>query len=201
MFELKNLPFEKNSLEGFISEKTLDFHHGKHHQAYTDKFNKALEDGKIENKTCEEIFSQISNYSKTVRNNGGGFWNHQFFWESLSSDFQKPENNILEKINSSFGSYEIFLEEFKNSAVSLFGSGWVWLVENSEGNLEIIQTKDQDNPLMDFIIEKNGKQKPLLVLDVWEHAYYLDFQNKRPDYIEKFFDYINWQKVESRILD
>ena len=198
-FELRNLPYPNNELEPNISSTTLSVHHDKHHKAYAEKFNTALETENVEQENILEIFKNISSYSRNLRNNGGGFWNHQFYFESLAKE--KEINNfskIKEKIENSFGSFENFKEEFSKSATILFGSGWTWLGIKEDGNLIIHNTRNQDNTYMDVI---NEKYTPLLVLDVWEHAYYLDYQNRRPEYIEKFFNVINWEKVEDRLVN
>ncbi len=205
MFELKKLPYELNALEPVISQKLLELHYLKHHQTYTDNFNKALQEYNLTEKSLPELFTNISNYPKIIENQGGGYYNHQFFWESLcpeNSDAQRIGEKILIAIDKSFGSYENFQKEFKEKALSLFGSGWVWLVENPDlGILEIHQSFNQESPEMDFMIERNGKVKPLLSLDVWEHAYYPDYENRRADFIDNFWRIVNWQKVEERFLN
>ena len=202
MFELKELPYKYNALEPVLSERLLRLHHQKHHQAYTDNFNKAVKDNELEGKSLEEIFANISQYPKAVENHGGGYFNHQFFWESLTSP--ESEENIISdrmrgEIENSFGSLDNFVEEFENKAMSLFGSGWVWLVKNEAGKLEIHQSFNQESPEMDFMIERNGSVKPLLNLDVWEHAYYPDYQNRRGDFVKNFWKIVNWTKVEERL--
>lgn len=196
-YNLPNLPYEYDALEPVISKNTLEFHHDKHHQTYCDKFNSALETEGIDNSNILEIFSNVSSYSPAIRNHGGGYFNHIFYWESLASpDSTKCEGAILEKINESFGSYDKFKEEFTTKAVALFGSGWTWLGLKEDGSLTIHNTANQDNTYMDVVEEK---YTPLLVIDVWEHAYYLDYQNKRPAHIEEFFKIINWDKVNQRL--
>jgi len=199
MFELKKLPYEFSALEPYISEETMSFHYGKHHQGYTNNLNKAIEKDNLQDKTIEEILSKVSSYSIAVRNNGGGYWNHNFFWESMTGDHQDITGNILEKIKNDFGSFENFKEEFTKKTLGNFGSGWTWLVENEEGKLEIINTPNQDNPLMDIYFEKNGYKKPLLAIDIWEHAYYVDYRNRRADYLEAFWNVVNWNKVNNRL--
>jgi len=195
-FELPPLPYDYDSLEPYIDEETMKIHHDKHHKAYTDKLNVAIEGNKdLQNKSAEEILTNINEVPPEIKqaviNNGGGYVNHSFFWEILEKD-KEFSGEIAEAINSKFGGFEGFKEEFKKAATTLFGSGWTWLVLN-KGELEIIQTKNQDSPL------SLGKT-PLIALDVWEHAYYLKYQNKRPDYIEAFFNVINWEKVNELFL-
>lgn len=191
-FELKSLPYAYNSLEPFIDEATMKLHHDKHHQTYTDKFNEALKNHpELQKKKAEDLLKNLNSISHEIKqaviNHGGGYVNHNFFWEILKKD-TKPKGEIEKAIIKKFGSFENFKEQFTKSATTLFGSGWTWLVLNEE-ELEIIQTKNQDSPL------SLGKI-PLLCIDVWEHAYYLKYQNKRADYIENFFHVINWNKVE-----
>ncbi|MBU2100542.1 superoxide dismutase [Candidatus Micrarchaeota archaeon] len=190
--ELMQLPFEYNSLEPFIDEQTMKIHHTKHHQAYVNKLNTALENNKeLQEKTLEELISGINSVPKeiqtAVKNNGGGVINHNFFWTVLKKD-SNFGGEIAEAITKKFGSFEKFKEEFSNAAATLFGSGWAWLVLNN-GKLEIIQTKNQDSPL-------STNKIPLLALDIWEHSYYLKYMNNRPAYIEAFFNIINWDKVD-----
>jgi Fe-Mn family superoxide dismutase len=189
--ELMQLPFEYNSLEPFIDEQTMKIHHTKHHQAYVNKLNTALEGSKkLQEKSLEELISGINSVPKeiqaAVRNNGGGVINHNFFWTVLKKN-SKFDGEIAKAITKKFGSFEKFREEFSNAAATLFGSGWAWLVLNKE-ELEIIQTKNQDSPLTE-------KKTPLLSLDVWEHSYYLKYKNDRPAYIAAFFNVINWNQV------
>ncbi len=195
--ELPNLPYEYNALEPVISSETLKVHHGKHHQAYADKFNAALESEGIEAEDILDIFKIVSKLPAAIRNHGGGFWNHIFYWESLSTPGQNEiSGEILEKINETFGSYDNFVEEFSKSATGLFGSGWTWLGLKEDGSLIIHNTSNQDNTFMDIVDEK---YTPLLVIDVWEHAYYIDYQNRRPEHIKEFFKIINWDRVNQRL--
>ncbi len=208
MFKLKKLPYDYSALEPIISEDALKIHHQKHHQAYTDNFNIAISENKIKTDFSEnsilEIFSNISKYTKAIENHGGGYWNHDFFWNSLSPEKEKniinKESNIFKLIKENFKTFENFEKEFKSKSATLFGSGWTWLVLTEDKKLKIIQTFNQENPLMDFVIKRDGKNIPLLVIDVWEHAYYVDYQNRRPDFINNFFKIINWKKVE-KMLD
>ncbi len=196
-FKLLELPYDYDALEPHIDEVTLKVHHDKHHQAYCDKFNVALKDAGIEEEDILEIFSKISDYPMAVRNHGGGFWNHNFYWESMTGKFKDISefDNLSSAIEKSFGSFDKFKEKFSNSAATLFGSGWTWLGVENDGSLVIFNTMNQDNSYMD-VVEENAI--PLLVIDVWEHAYYLKYQNKRQEYIENFFKVINWEKVSER---
>ena len=192
-FTLPELPYEYNSLEPYIDAKTMEIHHTKHHQTYIDKLNTAVKGTDLENKEIEDILKDINNVPEKIRmaviNHGGGHANHSLFWQLMTSEKQEPSEELIGEIENAFGSFDEFKEKFTNAALSRFGSGWAWLILNSEGELEIISTPNQDSPLMDENI-------PILGLDVWEHAYYLKYQNKRPDYISAFFNIINWQKVE-----
>lgn len=195
-YTLPNLPYDYNALEPYIDEQTMKLHHTKHHQAYLDKFIGAIKETPLEQEEIMSLFSKVSTLSPAIRNNGGGYWNHSFFWESMTPNFEEPSEIILNKIKESFGSFEEFKTEFSNAAATRFGSGWAWLGEKEDGSLEIYSTPNQDNCFMD-VVEQTSK--PLLALDVWEHAYYLNYQNKRPEYIDAFFKIINWKKVEERI--
>ena len=189
---LPELPYAYNSLEPFIDEQTMRIHHTKHHQAYVDKLNAAIEKyPKLKNKKAEEMIKNLNeipeDIKKAVRNNGGGHINHSFFWPLLKKDVAF-KGNIAETIKEKFGSFDKFRETFSSAALNVFGSGWAWLVSN-KGDLEISSTSNQDSPLSEGKI-------PLLALDVWEHAYYLKYQNRRPEYIEAFFNVINWKQAE-----
>lgn len=189
--ELPDLPYAYNALEPHIDETTMRIHHTKHHQGYVNKLNVALEGyDKLKGKSVEELLKDLGNVPKgirtVVRNSAGGHANHSFFWPLLKKDV-KPSGEVIEAINAKFGSFDRFKEEFSKAAISVFGSGWAWLVV-SNGNLEIMTTPNQDSPL------SQGKM-PVLVIDLWEHAYYLKYQNRRPDYVDAFFNVINWDKV------
>jgi superoxide dismutase, Fe-Mn family len=195
-FELPQLPYAYDALEPNIDKQTMEIHHTKHHQAYTTNLNGAIQGTDLENKSIEEILRNVSSAPVAVRNNGGGFYNHNLFWEILSPNGGgEPTGAVGEAINSSFGSYEKFKEEFTKAATTRFGSGWAWLCKMDGGALQICSTPNQDNPLMD-VSECNGF--PILGLDVWEHAYYLKYQNRRPEYIASFFNLINWDEVNRR---
>lgn len=191
MFELPKLPYEQNALEPFISERTIGFHYGKHHQAYVTNLNKLVAGTEFENATLEDIIKKATG---GIFNNGAQVWNHTFYWNSLTPKGKvNPEGKLADAINKKFGSFDAFKEKFSNACVTLFGSGWAWLVKTPEGDLDIVQESNAGNPL------RNGL-KPLLTCDVWEHAYYLDFQNRRPDYVAEFWKYVNWDEVEKRFI-
>ncbi|WP_020527694.1 superoxide dismutase [Flexithrix dorotheae] len=195
LFELPELQYTTNSLEPFINQDTMDVHYGKHHRGYVEKFNNALAGKTIEVSPFVDILSNVSKYGDAVRNNGGGHYNHSLFWSIMSPDGGgKPRGNFANLINDTFGSFENFKNEFKEEAMSRFGSGWVWLVVNDD-QLKIGSTPNQDNPVMD-VAEFRGV--PILGLDLWEHAYYLKYQNKRGDYVDAFWDVVNWPEVERR---
>lgn len=193
MHELPNLPYEYDELEPHLDAKTMKIHHTKHHQGYVDKLNAALEGhDELKSKNIRKLLTKIQEVPEDIKqaviNNGGGHANHSLFWEVMSPQGGNPVGEILEAINSKWGDFGTFKEEFKKAALTRFGSGWAWLVVNKNGELEIISTANQDSPLM-------TGNKPILGLDVWEHAYYLNYQNKRPDYVDAFFNVINWTQV------
>ena len=195
-FELPKLEYNYNALEPNIDAKTMEIHHSKHHQGYTNNLNNAIARTELEGKSIEEI-CKSDNLSAAVRNNGGGYFNHSLFWTILSQNGGgEPNNEVGKAINEKYGSFENFKSEFTKAAGTRFGSGWAWLCL-SNGNLSICSTANQDNPLMQ---EGCGGQ-PILCLDVWEHAYYLNYQNRRPDYINAFFNVINWEKVNNLYLE
>lgn len=174
----------------------MKIHHGKHHAGYTRKLNAAIEGTDAEGKSIEDILAHVSNHSIGVRNNGGGYYNHSLFWTVMGPNGGgNPDGAVGEQINADFGSYDSFKEEFSSAAASRFGSGWAWLLVDDAGKLVVTSTPNQNNPLMD-VVPQNGT--PILGLDVWEHAYYLNYQNRRPDYIEAFFNVINWDEVNKR---
>jgi Fe-Mn family superoxide dismutase len=190
MFELPKLKYEYDALEPHIDAKTMEIHHTKHHGGYVKKLNEAVAGTQFEGKSLEEIIKS-ENLPTAVRNNGGGHWNHSFFWEILSPQKSEPKGELLEMLNKTFGSFEKFKEEFEKSALGVFGSGWVWLILK-DGELKIVATRLQDNPLMSDVPEKG---LPIIGLDVWEHAYYLNYQNKRADYVKAFWNVVDWDKV------
>lgn len=191
-FELPKLPYEYDALEPYIDKQTMEIHHTKHHQAYVTNLNKALETAGDTGKSLEDILKNISKYPVAVRNNGGGHYNHSLFWTLMKKDGGgMPKGDVEKAITSSFGSFEQFKKQFSEAAMGRFGSGWAWLI-SSNGKLEISSTPNQDNPLMD-VAEKKGN--PILGIDVWEHAYYLKYQNKRADYIENWWNVVNWDEV------
>ncbi|HSI70192.1 MAG TPA: superoxide dismutase [Gillisia sp.] len=195
-FELPKLKYAFDALEPHIDAKTMEVHHDKHHAGYTSKLNAAIEGTDNEGKTIENILKNLDKSNSAVRNNGGGYYNHNLFWEIMSPDGGgKPEGELAQAIDSAFGSYESFKDEFSNAAATQFGSGWAWLCVHEGGKVEICSTPNQDNPLMPGV---GCGGTPVLGLDVWEHAYYLKYQNKRPEYIEAFFNVINWQEVSAR---
>ena len=194
-FELPALPYAFDALEPHIDKLTMEIHHNKHHQAYVTNLNKALEGKPEANASIEEILHNISKYPAVVRNNGGGHYNHSLFWTMIGPHAGgEPIGEIGAAIQSSFGSYDAFKGLFADAAIKRFGSGWAWLVLN-DGKLGITSTANQDSPIMDIAGEAKGA--PLLGIDVWEHAYYLKYQNRRPDYISSFFNVINWNTVEN----
>jgi superoxide dismutase, Fe-Mn family len=194
-FTLPPLPYAYEALEPHIDTETMHIHHDKHHQAYVDNVNKAIAGTEHENKTIEELVAHAGAISPAVRNNGGGHWNHTFFWDSLkNNNAAKPSGKLAEAIDVAFGSFDAFKEKFNTAGTTRFGSGWAWLIVQ-DGKLAVSSTPNQDNPLMD-IAEVKGT--PILACDVWEHAYYLKYQNKRPAYLEAFWNVVNWDVVAER---
>jgi superoxide dismutase, Fe-Mn family len=194
-FTLPNLPYTHNALEPHIDEATMQIHHGKHHQAYVDNLNKAIAGTEHENKSIEELVAAAGAISPAVRNNSGGHWNHTFFWESLAANAGgMPTPEVAAAIDSAFGSFDAFKEKFAAAGMTRFGSGWAWLGVK-DGTLAVCSTPNQDNPLMDVA---DCKCTPILGCDVWEHAYYLKYQNKRADYLAAFWNVVNWTKVAER---
>jgi len=192
-FELPKLRYAYDALEPNIDARTMEIHHTKHHAAYTNNLNFALKDTPAEKIAITDILNDISKYPVAVRNNGGGFYNHNLFWEILSpKGGGKPGGDLLDAIKKDFGSFEQFQQTFSNAAITRFGSGWAWLVKKQDGRLIVSSTPNQDNPLMDV---SEIKGFPVLGLDVWEHAYYLKYQNRRPAYIEAFWNVVNWEQV------
>ena len=194
-FELVKLGYDYTALEPHIDARTMEIHHSKHHAGYTNNLNTAVAGTDLEGKSIEDILSGVSGQSAAVRNNGGGFYNHNLYWEVIApGGATNPEGVLLDAINDSFGSVKNFQEAFVKAAVTRFGSGWAWLVLQENG-LAVSSTPNQDNPLMD-VAEVQGT--PILGIDVWEHAYYLNYQNRRPDYVNAFWNLINWDEVARR---
>ena len=199
MFKLPKLPYDYDALEPHIDARTMEIHHTKHHNGYTTKLNGAIDGTDLAEKSIEDILANVSQHSTAVRNNGGGFYNHSLFWSVMSPDGGgKPSGDLANAITEDFGSYDNFKDEFAKAAGTRFGSGWAWLVVGENGHLAVTSTPNQDNPLMD-VADTAGT--PILGLDVWEHAYYLNYQNRRPDYVEAFFSVINWDAVAERYQD
>ena len=193
-FQLPNLPYNFDELEPHIDSKTMQIHHGKHHAGYTNKLNTAIAGTDLEGKTIEDILKNLDMNNTAVRNNGGGYFNHSLFWEIMGPNCGgKPEGQLAAAIDRDFGSFDEFKSNFSSAAGTRFGSGWAWLCVDLNGGLEVCSTANQDNPLMPGECGKT----PILGLDVWEHAYYLNYQNRRPDYIEAFFNVINWGQVQT----
>ena len=199
-FTLPELGYEYDALQPYIDAETMEIHHTKHHNAYVTNLNAAIVGTEFEDKSLEYILENISKAGAPIRNNGGGHYNHSLFWKLLSPNGTKPSGEILEGINKQWSSLDNFKTEFTKAATTRFGSGWAWLVINKDGSLSINSTANQDNPLMGK--EVSGAEGfPLLGLDVWEHAYYLKYQNKRPDYIAAFYNVIDWDEVNSRLIE
>lgn len=195
-FQLQPLPYAFNALEPHIDAKTMEIHHDKHHAAYTNNLNNAIAGTEWENKSIEEILANVSKISPAVRNNGGGFFNHNLFWEILAPNAGGvPTGDIMDAINSHLGGWEKFKETFSAAATTRFGSGWAWLIVTPDKKLMVNSTANQDNCLMDI---GEAKGTPILGIDVWEHAYYLNYQNRRPDYIGAFYNVINWNAVSDK---
>lgn len=197
-FTLPALPYDHNALEPYIDAKTMEIHHGKHHNAYVNNLNGAIEGTDSEGKSLEELMQNVSAHSPAVRNNGGGHYNHSLFWTVMGSGKGgSPNGALAEAIDSAFGSFDSFKEQFAKAGATRFGSGWAWLVV-VDGKLVVTSTPNQDNPLMDVA---DVKGTPILGLDVWEHAYYLNYQNRRPDYISAFWNVVNWDEVSKRFSE
>ncbi|GAB1473754.1 superoxide dismutase [Bacteroidota bacterium] len=194
-FEFPQLPYAYDALEPFIDKLTMEIHYSKHHKAYFDNFVAAIKGKEMESMTMEQIFANIGELPAAVRNNGGGFYNHVIYWENMKVNGGKPSAKLLAAINKTFGSMDELKKLFADAGKTRFGSGWAWLSVDDKGNLFVSSTPNQDNPLMS-VADKKGT--PILGMDVWEHAYYLKYQNKRPDYIEAFWQVINWDVVSKR---
>jgi Fe-Mn family superoxide dismutase len=195
-FELPKLPYSYNALEPHIDARTMEIHHGKHHQAYVTNLNNAIAGTDAEKMSIEDICKNISKYPPAVRNNGGGHYNHSLFWTIMKQGGGgNPSGKLGDAINSAFGSFEEFKTKFNNAGITRFGSGWAWLIVGADKKLAISSTPNQDNPLMDVA---EAKGFPVLGLDVWEHAYYLNYQNRRPDYINAWWNVVNWEEASNR---
>lgn len=192
-FELPNLPYAHDALEPHIDARTMEIHHGKHHAGYTAKLNAAVEGTALEGKSITDILKNLDMSNGALRNNGGGYYNHNLFWEVMAPNAGgNPSGELAAAIDKAYGSFEAFKDAFSNAAATQFGSGWAWLCVHKGGAVEVCSTPNQDNPLMPGV---SCEGTPILGLDVWEHAYYLNYQNRRPDYINAFFNVINWAKV------
>lgn len=194
-FEFPQLPYAYDALEPFIDKLTMEIHYSKHHNAYFNNFVAAIEGSELEKQEIEEIFANISKHSAAVRNNGGGYYNHILFWENMKVNSAAPSAKLAAAIEKKFGSMEELKKQFLDAGKSRFGSGWAWLSVDEKGELFVSSTPNQDNPLMD-LVDKKGT--PVLAMDVWEHAYYLKYQNRRPDYVEAFWNVVNWEVVSER---
>jgi Fe-Mn family superoxide dismutase len=198
-FTLPNLPYSPNALEPHIDARTMEIHHGKHHQTYIDKLNGALNGhDNLANLSITDLIKDIkslpADLQGPVRNNGGGHANHSFFWQSISPNAEdSPSGNLLESINASFGDFESFKDLFAQAALNRFGSGWAWLIKDDSGKLSVTSTPNQDSPLMEGIADVTGT--PIIGLDVWEHAYYLNYQNRRPDYVSAYWSIVDWKRA------
>ncbi len=199
-FTLPELAFATDALEPFMDKETVEIHHGKHHAGYTTKLNAALEESGLTEVTLEtEVFPQISNMPRAIQTNAGQFWNHSFFWEGLAVTGQEPTGAVADALTASFGGYDGFVEEFTKYASTVFGSGWAWICKKQDGSLVVTSTVNHENPLMGGVNDEHGPLTPLLVIDVWEHAYYLKYQNRRPEFIAAFLQIVNWEKVTERM--
>ncbi len=194
-FELPSLPYAADALEPHIDTRTMEIHHGKHHNGYTTKLNAAVEGTALEGSGIDAILSGLDMGNAALRNNGGGYYNHCLFWEIMGPDAGEMSAELTQAIDNAFGSFEGFKDAFSKAAAAQFGSGWAWLCAHDDGSLEVCGTPNQDNPLMPNV---GCGGTPVLGLDVWEHAYYLNYQNRRPDYIEAFFHVVNWSEVSKR---
>lgn len=198
-FELPALPYAHDALEPHIDARTMEIHHGKHHAGYTNKLNAAIQGTNLEGKSIEDILKNLDMNNGAVRNNGGGFYNHKLFWEVMSPNGGgEPSGALADAINRACGSFDGFKEAFSAAAGTRFGSGWAWLCVHPGGKVEVCSTPNQDNPMMPGVACEGT---PILGIDVWEHAYYLNYQNRRPDYVKAFFNVINWDQVAKNYED
>ena len=195
-FELPQLDYSHDALAPHIDKRTMEIHHGKHHAGYTAKLNAAVEGTDLEGKSIDELMISLDMSNGALRNNGGGFYNHSLFWKVMSpKGGGQPSGNLADAINRDFGSFDSFKDAFSKAAATQFGSGWAWLCVQESGKLEVCATPNQDNPVMPGV---GCGGRPILGIDVWEHAYYLNYQNRRPDYIEAFFNVVSWEEVQKR---
>jgi superoxide dismutase, Fe-Mn family len=194
-FELPQIPYDYDALEPVISRETMGFHHGKHHKAYTDKLNEAVAEEGLDGLSVEEVLSRISTLSAKARNNGGGYWNHDFFWKSMCPPGSTFPSGALKDAIDAYGGLDRLMEDFNTKGAGQFGSGWAWLIKDSAGALKVTSTPNQDNPLMDDAKEPGT---PILGNDVWEHAYYLTYKNDRPGYLKAWWDLVNWDEAGRR---
>ncbi|NNF85180.1 MAG: superoxide dismutase [Winogradskyella sp.] len=198
-FELPKLKYSYDALEPYIDARTMEIHHSKHHAGYTSKLNAAIKDTALEGKSIEDILTNLDMNNKAVRNNGGGFYNHSLFWDVMNPEGKgRLSGELKDAIESAYGSFDAFKDKFSNAAATQFGSGWAWLCVHKGGKVEVCSSPNQDNPLMPSV---GCGGTPILGIDVWEHAYYLNYQNRRPDYIDAFFNVINWNEVERRYAE
>jgi Fe-Mn family superoxide dismutase len=195
-FELPQLDYSHDALAPHIDKRTMEIHHGKHHAGYTAKLNAAVEGTDLEGKSIDELMTSLDMSNGALRNNGGGFYNHSLFWKVMSPNGGgQPSGSLADAINRDFGSFDSFKDAFSKAAATQFGSGWAWLCVQESGKLEVCATPNQDNPVMPGV---GCGGRPILGIDVWEHAYYLNYQNRRPDYIEAFFNVVSWEEVQKR---
>ena len=195
-FELPQLDYSHDALAPHIDKRTMEIHHGKHHAGYTSKLNAAIEGTDLEGKSIDELMTSLDMSNGALRNNGGGFYNHSLFWKVMSPNGGgQPSGGLADAINRDFGSFDSFKDAFSKVAATQFGSGWAWLCVQESGKLEVCATPNQDNPVMPGV---GCGGRPILGIDVWEHAYYLNYQNRRPDYIEAFFNVVSWEEVQKR---
>lgn len=195
-FELPQLDYSHDALAPHIDKRTMEIHHGKHHAGYTAKLNAAVEGTDLEGKSIDELMTSLDMSNGALRNNGGGFYNHSLFWKVMSPNGGgQPSGSLADAINRDFGSFDLFKDAFSKAAATQFGSGWAWLCVQESGKLEVCATPNQDNPVMPGV---GCGGRPILGIDVWEHAYYLNYQNRRPDYIEAFFNVVSWEEVQKR---
>lgn len=199
-FQIKPLPYDYNAFDEYIDARTMEIHYTKHHQGYINNLNNAIKDTEADDKSLLELLQNVSQYSATVRNNAGGHYNHGLFWELLSATpALAPSGELKAAIEAKWGSLDAFREVFNKAAATRFGSGWAWLYVDANGGIEVCSTPNQDNPIMD--LNTTGKGAPILGLDVWEHAYYLKYQNRRPDYINAFWHVLDWKAVEKNYAE